>query len=64
MANADVMAHLAVGHDAPKHVLVRAAEAVSGHLPIDVTVDAARLFAGAPAPDSWHTLCEFRLGTA
>ncbi|MBQ0906911.1 2'-5' RNA ligase family protein [Micromonospora sp. U21] len=63
-AHADVVPHLTIGRDAPKHVLVQAAEAVAGHLPIRATVDAVRLIAGAPEPDSWHTLREFRLGTA
>ncbi|MET7834719.1 2'-5' RNA ligase family protein [Micromonospora sediminicola] len=63
-AHADVVPHLTIGHDAPKHVLAEAAEAVAGHLPIRATVDAVQLIAGAPAPDSWHPLREFRLGTA
>jgi 2'-5' RNA ligase len=63
-AHADVVPHLTIGHDAPKHVLAQAAEAVAGHLPIRATVDAVRLIAGAPEPDSWHTLSEFRLGAA
>ncbi|MGS2620222.1 2'-5' RNA ligase family protein, partial [Micromonospora sp. LZ34] len=63
-AHADVVPHLTIGHDAPKHVLAHAAEAVAGHLPIRATVDAVRLIAGAPEPDSWRTLREFRLGTA
>lgn len=61
-AHADVVPHLTVGHDAPKHVLAEAAEAVAGHLPIRATVDTVRLIAGAPEPHSWHTLHEFRLG--
>ncbi|MEV4545170.1 2'-5' RNA ligase family protein [Micromonospora echinaurantiaca] len=63
-AHADVVPHLTIGHDAPKHVLAQAAEAVAGHLPIRATVDAVRLIAGAPEPDSWHTLREFRFGAA
>ncbi|QLQ34957.1 2'-5' RNA ligase family protein [Micromonospora robiginosa] len=61
-AHADVVPHLTVGHDAPKHVLARAAEDVAGHLPIRAAVDAVRLIVGAPEPHSWHTLSEFRLG--
>lgn len=63
-AHTDVVPHLTIGHDAPKHVLAQAAEAVAGHLPIRAAVDAVRLIAGAPEPDSWHTLREFRLGSA
>jgi 2'-5' RNA ligase len=63
-AHADVVPHLTVGHDAPKHVLAQAAEAVAGHLPIHATIDAVRLIAGAPEPGSWQTLREFPLGTA
>ena len=32
-------------------------------LPIHAAVDAVQLIAGAPEPDSWHTLREFQLGT-
>ncbi|WP_433288519.1 2'-5' RNA ligase family protein [Micromonospora sp. CA-244673] len=63
-AHADAVPHLTIGHDAPKRVLAQAAEAVAGHLPIRATVEAVRLIAGAPEPDSWHTLREFRLGSA
>ncbi|MFI5836223.1 2'-5' RNA ligase family protein [Micromonospora sp. NPDC051300] len=61
-AHADVVPHLTVGHDAPKHVLAEAAMAVVDHLPIRAAVDTVRLIAGSPAPRSWHTLREFRLG--
>jgi 2'-5' RNA ligase len=61
-AHADVVPHLTIGHDAPKRLLTQAAEAVVSHLPIRAVVDSVLLIAGAPEPDSWHTVGEFRLG--
>src|SRR5215469_12129185 len=60
-AHTDVVPHLTIGHDAPKHLLTHAAEAVSSCLPIRAAVESVRLIAGAPEPDSWRTVGEFRL---
>jgi 2'-5' RNA ligase len=60
----EVVPHLTIGQDASADALSSAAEAVSEHLPIATAVYAVRLIAGAPAPNVWHTLCEFRLGSA
>ena len=61
-AHADVVPHLTIGHDAPRHLLTHAAEAVVSQLPIRAGVESVRLIAGVPEPDSWHTVAEFRLG--
>ncbi|MCW3839116.1 2'-5' RNA ligase family protein [Micromonospora yasonensis] len=58
----EVVPHLTIGQDAAAEVMSNAAEAVSAHLPLHAAVDVVRLIAGAPAPNAWHTLCEFRLG--
>jgi len=62
-AYTDVVPHLTIGHDAPRHELRRAADAVSASLPIHADIDVVRLIAGSPEPDSWHTLFEFFLGS-
>ena len=61
-AYTDVVPHLTIGHDAPRPVLLEAAEAVSASLPVRAVVDVVRLIVGSPEPDSWHTLREFPLG--
>jgi 2'-5' RNA ligase len=61
-AHADVVPHLTIGHDAPTFLLANAAEAVLSHLPIHAGIESVRLIAGAPEPDSWHTVGVFRLG--
>ncbi len=41
---------------------LKAAEAdVTQHLPVKARIDTVRLIAGTAAPDSWHTLHEYRL---
>lgn len=57
-AHAEVVPHLTIGHDAAKHVLSHAAQAVSTHLPINATINVVRLIAGTPEQHPWHTLCE------
>jgi hypothetical protein len=52
---------LTIGNYAPWNALAHAAEAVAAQLPIHAAVDAVQLIAGAPEPDSWHTLREFQL---
>ena len=61
-AHTDVVPHLTIGHDAPKHVLSHAAEAVATYLPITAMITTVRLITGTPQQHSWHTLCEFTLG--
>jgi len=63
-AHAEAVPHLTIGHDAPVSVLRHAGESVRAHLPIRASVEAVRLIAGAPAPNSWRTLSEFRLRPA
>jgi len=63
-AHDDVVPHLTIGHDAPKHLLTHAGEVVAAHLPIRAAVDSVQLTAGTSEPDSWHTVQEFRLGAA
>jgi 2'-5' RNA ligase len=58
----DVVPHLTIGHDAPLDVLDRAGRAVAAHLPVHASIEAVRLIAGSPSPDSWWTLAEFPLG--
>jgi hypothetical protein len=62
-AYTDVVPHLTIGHDAPHHELLRAADAVSASLPIHADIEVVRLISGSPEPHSWHTLFEFPLGS-
>ncbi|GLY87224.1 2'-5' RNA ligase family protein [Actinoallomurus iriomotensis] len=61
-AHPDSAPHLTIGHDAPRHLLERAAEAVAAHLPIRTSVDAVSLVVGSPEADSWHAVAGFPLG--
>jgi 2'-5' RNA ligase len=63
-AHTDVVPHLTIGHDAAKHVLSSAGDAVSTHLPINAAIHVVRLIAGTPEQHPWHTLREFTLGPA
>ncbi|MFF0312577.1 2'-5' RNA ligase family protein [Streptosporangium sp. NPDC004379] len=60
--HADTVPHLTVGHDAPGHVLGRAARTVSAHLPIRAAVEDVLLISGSWEPGSWHTVAAFPLG--
>lgn len=55
-AHTDSTPHLTIGHDAPRPLLERAAEAVSTRLPIQADVRSVRLISGSPEPDSWPTV--------
>ena len=46
----------------PRHLLERAAEAVTAHLPIRTVVGAVSLIVGSAEPDSWRGVAEFPLG--
>ncbi|MGV9533539.1 2'-5' RNA ligase family protein [Streptosporangium sandarakinum] len=61
-AHTDTVPHLTVGHDAPGHVLDRAARTVSGHLPIPAAVEDVLLISGSQEPGSWRTVATFPLG--
>jgi 2'-5' RNA ligase len=63
-AYADIVPHLTIGQADSRPELIRAADAVSAHVPIVTTVEVVRLIAGTPDPGSWHTLREFGLGAA
>ncbi|WP_433355511.1 2'-5' RNA ligase family protein [Micromonospora saelicesensis] len=61
-AHSEVVPHLTIGHDAAKHVLSHAAEAIAAHLPINAAIDRVRLIAGTPDISPWRTVGEFPLG--
>lgn len=61
-AHTDVVPHLTIGHDVPRHELRRAATEVAKSLPIHANIDVVRLISGSPEPHSWHTRFEFPLG--
>jgi 2'-5' RNA ligase len=57
----DVVPHLTIGQDAPRHVLSEAAQAVTACLPISAVVGVVRLIAGVRGRYPWRTLHEFPL---
>ncbi|GAA4501961.1 2'-5' RNA ligase family protein [Actinoallomurus oryzae] len=61
-AHPDSTPHLTIGHDAPRPVLERAADAVTAHLPIRAAVGFVSLIVGSPEPNSWRAVAEFPLG--